>query len=328
MPPSLYSILGIALFLICMGGVLALLYMYFGLWIRALVSRAQVGILSLASMTLRRVKPAEVVSAKVMAAQAGLPGVEYRNLEAHVLAGGRIGKVTQALIAADRANIDLAWNTAAAIDLAGRDVLEAVKMSVNPKVIDCPDPNAPGRNTLDGVAQDGIQLKVKARVTVRANLAQLVGGATEETVVARVGEGIVSAIGSCNDHRMVLSNPMLIASRVLDRGLDAQTAFEIVSIDIANIDVGDNVGARLQIDQADADLRVARALAEERRAQAVATEQEMKALTRENQAKVVAAEAKVPQAVAHAYKQGNLGSTKGRRLPSGRSRLAGSRAHN
>jgi uncharacterized protein YqfA (UPF0365 family) len=212
----------------------------------------------------------------------------------------------QALIAAHRARIDLNWDTAAAIDLAGRNVLEAVQTSVDPKVIDCPDPRRTGRTTLDGVAKDGIQLKARARVTVRTNLAQLVGGATEETIIARVGEGIVSAIGSCASHKDVLANPMLIAKAVLDKGLDSQTAYEIVSIDIADIDVGDNIGARLMADQAEADMRIARAKAEETRANAVAREQEMRALTKENQAAVVMAEAEIPKSMASAYRAGYL----------------------
>ena len=211
-----------------------------------------------------------------------------------------------ALIVAHRARIDLNWDTASAIDLAGRNVLEAVQTSVDPKVIDCPDPKSFGRTTLDGVAKNGIQLKARARVTVRTNLAQLVGGATEDTIVARVGEGIVSAIGSCNTHNEVLANPMLIARTVLAKGLDSQTAYAIVSIDIADIDVGDNIGARLQADQAEADMRIARAKAEERRARAVAAEQEMKALTVENQSKVVLAEAEIPRAMADAYRAGCL----------------------
>ena len=227
-------------------------------------------------------------------------------LEAHYLAGGNIRNVIRALIITHRAKIDLDWNTASAIDLAGRNVLEAVQTSVNPKVIDCPDPKSFGRNTLDGVAKNGIQLKARARVTVRTNLAQLIGGATEDTIVARVGEGIVSAIGSSQSHAEVLANPMLIAKTVLDKGLDSQTAYEIVSIDIADIDVGVNIGARLQADQAEADMRIARAKAEERRARAVAAEQEMKALTVENQAKVILAEAEIPLAMADAYRIGSL----------------------
>jgi uncharacterized protein YqfA (UPF0365 family) len=256
------------------------------------------------------VNPNVIVDAKIMAVQAGLTDVGNQGLEAHYLAGGNILRVVRSLIAAHRAKIVLNWDTAAAIDLAGRNVLEAVQTSVNPKVIDCPDPKRHSRTTLDGVAKDGIQLKARARVTVRTNLAQLVGGATEDTVIARVGEGIVSAIGSCDTHKEVLANPSLIARTVLDKGLDSQTAFEIVSIDIADVDVGENVGARLQADQAEADMRVARAKAEERRARAVADEQEMKARTVENRAEVVLAESEVPQAIADAFRAGNLRSSK------------------
>jgi uncharacterized protein YqfA (UPF0365 family) len=244
-----------------------------------------------------------------MAVQAGLREITTDRLEAHYLAGGDVPRVVRAMIVAHRAKIKLDWNTAAAIDLAGRNVLEAVQTSVEPKVIDCPD-RGTGRNTLDGVAKDGIQLKARARVTVRTNLEQLIGGATEETVIARVGEGIVSAIGSCASHKDVLANPMLIAKTVLNKGLNSQTAYEIVSIDIADIDVGDNIGARLQADQAEADMRIARAKAEERRARAVANEQQMKALTVENQAKVVLAEAEIPQAMAAAYRGGFLRAEK------------------
>ena len=279
---------------------------YFDIWVRAFFSRARVGLLSLILMSLRKVNPRMIVDCKIMAVQAGLKGISTQALEAHYLAGGNVRRVIQSLIVAHRANIELDWETASAIDLAGRNVLEAVQTSVDPKVIDCPNPKLTGRTTLDGVAKDGIQLKAKARVTVRTNLAQLIGGATEETVIARVGEGIVSAIGSSNTHKEVLANPMLIAKTVLAKSLDSQTAFEIVSIDIADIDVGTNVGARLQADQAEADMRVARAKAEERRAQAVATEQEMKARTAENRAQVVLAEAEVPQAIAAAYKNGTL----------------------
>lgn len=279
---------------------------YFKLWLRAFVTRAAIGPLTLVIMSLRKVNPNVIVDAKIMAVQAGLTDVTTQGLEAHYLAGGNIRRVVQSLIAAHRAKIELNWDTAAAIDLAGRNVLEAVQTSVNPKVIDCPDPRRHGRVSLDGVAKDGIQLKARARVTVRTNLAQLVGGATEETVIARVGEGIVSAIGSSQSHREVLANPMLIARAVLAKGLDSQTAFEIVSIDIADIDVGENVGARLQADQAEADMRVARAKAEERRARAVALEQEMQALTVENRAKVVLAEAEVPLAMAEAFQAGGL----------------------
>lgn len=280
---------------------------YFNLWLQAFVTRARVSILSLIAMSFRKVNARAIIESKIMGVQAGLPPISTQALEAHYLAGGNVRRVIQALIVAHRAKIDLDWETAAAIDLAGRNVLEAVQTSVDPKVIDCPDPRrSGGRTTLDGVAKNGIQLRARARVTVRTNLAQLIGGATEETVIARVGEGIVSAIGSCQSHKDVLANPMLIAKAVLDKSLDSQTAFEIVSIDIADIDVGDNVGARLQADQAEADVRVARAKAEERRARAVAQEQEMKALTAENRAKVVLAEAEVPLAMAEAYKMGRL----------------------
>ncbi len=285
---------------------LAVFAAYFKLWLRAFVTRAKIGPFALLFMSLRKVNPTAIVDAKIMAVQAGLREVTTERLETHYLAGGNIRNVIRALIITHRAKIDLDWNTASAIDLAGRNVLEAVQTSVNPKVIDCPDPKSFGRNTLDGVAKNGIQLKARARVTVRTNLAQLIGGATEDTIVARVGEGIVSAIGSSQSHAEVLANPMLIAKTVLDKGLDSQTAYEIVSIDIADIDVGVNIGARLQADQAEADMRIARAKAEERRARAVAAEQEMKALTVENQAKVILAEAEIPLAMADAYRIGSL----------------------
>lgn len=285
-------------------------FKYFNLWLQAFVTRARVSLLALIAMSFRKVNARAIVESKIMAVQAGLPPISTQALEAHYLAGGNVRRVIQALIVAQRAKIELDWETASAIDLAGRNVLEAVQTSVDPKVIDCPDPRrSGGRMTLDGVAKNGIQLRARARVTVRTNLAQLIGGATEETVIARVGEGIVSAIGSCQSHKDVLANPMLIARAVLDKSLDSQTAFEIVSIDIADIDVGDNVGARLQADQAEADVRVARARAEERRARAVAQEQEMKALTAENRAKVVLAEAEVPMALAEAYRHGRLRAT-------------------
>jgi uncharacterized protein YqfA (UPF0365 family) len=278
------------------------------LWFRAFMSGAAIGPLQMVVMKLKKVNPHIIVDCRIMAVQAGLSNITTNAMESHYLAGGSVPIVVRSLIVAHRANIDLDWNTASAIDLAGRNVLEAVQTSVNTKVIDCPDPNRTGRSTLDGVAKDGIQLKAKARVTVRTNLGQLIGGATEETIIARVGEGIVSAIGSCETHKEVLANPMLIARTVLSKGLDSQTAYAIVSIDIADIDVGDNVGARLQADQAEADVRIARAKAEERRAAAVAKEQEMRALTQENQAKVVLAEAMIPQSMAAAYRSGNLRS--------------------
>jgi len=291
---------------IIMGIVLFVLFTkYFHLWLRGFVTGAHVNPIRLVLMSLRKVNPTSIIDARVMAVQAGLPKIPTAAYEAHYLAGGNIRRVVQAMIAAQRANIDLDWDTASAIDLAGRDVVDAVRTSVDPKVIDCPDPRRHSRNTLDGVAKDGIQLKARARVTVRTNLAQLIGGATEDTIIARVGEGIVSAIGSSESHKDVLANPMLIAKAVLNKSLDSQTAYEIVSIDIADIDVGDNVGARLQGDQAEADMRVARARAEEKRARAVATEAEMVALTQENRARVVLAEAEVPKAMAESFRSGN-----------------------
>ncbi|MEX0702652.1 MAG: flotillin-like protein FloA [Planctomycetales bacterium] len=309
MDPSFSQIALITVLLIValMGVIFLVLFAkYFNLWLRGFVTRARIGPLSLVFMSLRKVNPNIIVDSKITAVQAGIPGISTEALEAHYLAGGNLRNVIRALIAAHRAKIDLDWDTATAIDLAGRNVLEAVQTSVDPKVIDCPDSRRHGRMTLDGVARDGIQLKARARVTVRTNLAQLIGGATEETVIARVGEGIVSAIGSCETHKQVLANPVLIAKTVLNKGLDSQTAYEIVSIDIADIDVGDNIGARLQADQAEADMRIARAKAEERRARAVATEQEMRATTQQNRAYVVLAEAEVPKAMAEAFLGGSL----------------------
>ena len=298
-------ILGLLLLLL-----LAMFASVASLWFRAFMSGAAIGPLQLIKMKLKKINPLAMVESRVMAVQAGLADdITTADLESHYLAGGRVPLVVRAMIAAQRASIPLDWNTAAAIDLAGRNVLEAVQTSVRTKVIDCPDPARSARPTLDGIAKDGIQLKAKARVTVRTNITQLIGGATEETVIARVGEGIVSAIGSCETHKEVLANPMLIARAVLAKGLDSQTAYEIVSIDIADIDVGDNVGARLQADQAEADMRIARADAEERRAAAVAQEQEMRALTLENQAAVVPSEAEVPRAMAEAYRNGVLRAT-------------------
>jgi uncharacterized protein YqfA (UPF0365 family) len=252
----------------------------------------------LIGMWLRRVDTRTIVLSKITAIQAGLT-LSTTDLESHFLAGGRVPNVVRALIAANRANIDLSLQTATAIDLAGRDILEAVQTSVNPKVIDCPDPGK-GRETIDAVAQDGIQLKAKARVTVRANIERLIGGATEETVIARVGEGIVTTIGSAVTYKSVLENPDNISKSVLAKGLDAGTAYEILSIDIADVDVGDNIGAKLQAAQAEADMRRAKAEAEKRRAMAFAREQEMRALVVEN-------ESKVPLAMAEAFKKGNLG---------------------
>lgn len=294
-----------------LAGLLLLIFLgfflkYFNLWLQGFSSRARVSPLALFAMSLRKVDARTIVEAKIMSVQAGLDYTPTQAIEAHYLANGNVLRVVQALIMAQRAKIPLDWDTASAIDLAGRNIQEAVQTSVNPKVIDCPDTRQSRQSTLDGIAKNGIQLKVRARVTVRTNLAQLIGGATEETVIARVGEGIVSAIGQCEDHKQVLSNPMLIAQQVLNQGLNAQTAFEIVSIDIADIEVGDNVGARLQAEQAEADNRVARARAEERRARAVAREQEMKAKTQENRAKLVLAEAGIPLAIADAYRHGRL----------------------
>jgi uncharacterized protein YqfA (UPF0365 family) len=305
-PARIMIVVGLALLGLLTVIFLVMFLKYFNLWLRAFVTRARIGPLTLVFMSLRKVNPNVIVDSKIMAVQAGLSEITSGALEAHYLAGGNVRRCIQAMIAAHRANIELDWDTAAAIDLAGRNVLEAVQTSVDPKVIDCPDARMPGRNSLDGVAKDGIQLKAKARVTVRTNLAQLIGGATQETVIARVGEGIVSAIGSCESHKDVLANPMLIARTVLNKGLDSQTAYAIVSIDIADIDVGDNIGARLMADQAEADMRIARARAEERRAKAVATEQEMQALTQENRAHVVLAEAEIPKAIADAFRQGGL----------------------
>jgi uncharacterized protein YqfA (UPF0365 family) len=282
---------------------------YANLWIQAYFARANVKLWDLIGMTFRKVNPNIIVRSKIMAIQAGLSednGVTTNGLEAHYLAGGNVPNVVRALIAANRADIPLSWKRAAAIDLAGRNVLEAIQTSVNPKVIDCPDPTK-GRQTIDAVAKDGIQLKVKARVTVRTNIDRLVGGATEETIIARVGEGIVTTIGSAETHKKVLENPDTISKRVLEKGLDAGSAFEILSIDIADVDVGENIGANLQASQAEADTRVARAKAEERRAAAVATEQENLARVQENRAKVVSAEAEIPMAIAEAFRKGNLG---------------------
>ena len=286
--------------------VLFVISRYFTLWLQALVTGTRISLLSLVLMSLRGIKPRLVVQCKVMLVQAGLPDVPTDSIESQLLAGGDVHRITLALIAANRADIALDWDTAAAIDLAGRDVLEAVRMSVNPRVINCPDPSAGHGEQLSGMAKDGIQLRVRVRVTVRTNVEQLIGGATEATIIARVGEGIVSAIGSCDSYHEALRDPLLIARQVLLKGLDAQTAFSIVSIDIADIDVGANLGARLQIDQAQADIRIAVAQAEERRAMAVARLQEMTALTRENEAAVVLAEAQIPTAVADAYRLGNL----------------------
>ena len=297
--------IGIVVGLIFLIFILILLFKYGWLYIQALASDAHVGLLELVGMTFRRVNARIIVESRIMAKKAGL---DYGSapLEAHYLARGNVPSVIRALIAADKAKIELGFDRACAIDLAGRDVLDAVKTSVNPKVIDCPDPTK-GKLEIAAVAMDGIQLKAKARVTVRANIERLVGGATEETIIARVGEGIVTTIGSAETHKKVLENPDLISKRVLEKGLDSGTAFEILSIDIADIDVGENIGAKLQSDQAEADKRVAQAEAEKRRAMAVAREQEMTAQVEENRAKVVLAEAEIPKAISQAFREGNLG---------------------
>ncbi|MDX5348238.1 MAG: flotillin-like protein FloA [Hymenobacteraceae bacterium] len=281
--------------------ILLLMFLYFvpvSLWITAVFSNVRIGLLELVFMRIRKVPPSLIVNSMINATKAGLD-VTTSELETHYLAGGNVPNVIRALISADKANIPLSFKQATAIDLAGRDVQEAVTTSVNPKVINTPNVAA--------VAQDGIQLIAKARVTVRANITQLVGGAGEETILARVGEGIVTSIGSSGSHKVVLENPDIISKLVLQKGLDAGTAFEILSIDIADVDVGENIGAKLQIDQANADLKVAEAKAEERRAMAVALEQEMKAKAQEARAKVIEAEVEVPKAMAEAFRQGNLG---------------------
>jgi uncharacterized protein YqfA (UPF0365 family) len=285
--------------------LLIIMFNFIGLYVRALVSGAHVTFMDLIGMRIRNVNPTVIVNSRIQAMRAGLRA-SSGEMESHVLAGGNVMRVINAMIAANKANIDLPWNVATAIDLAGRDILEAVQTSVNPKVIDVPNP-ALGRMTIDAVSKDGIQLKVKARVTVRTNIKSLVGGATEETIIARVGEGIVTAIGSAADYKDVLENPDHISKAVLAKGLDANTAFEILSIDIADIDVGENVGAKLQADQAESDKRRFQAEAEKRRALAVAHEQENVAKQAENRALVVLAEADVPKAIAEAFRSGNLG---------------------
>ncbi len=297
--------LGIGVFIVVL---LLIVFTYFipvRLWIEAQFAGVHVPISTLVGMRLRNVPPAKIVLPQITATKAGLD-LDLEEIEAHYLAKGNVQLVVTALVSASKAGIELPFARAAAIDLAGRNVLEAVKMRVTPKVIDCPDPTK-GRSTIDAVAMDGIQLRAKARVTVRANLERLVGGAGEETIIARVGEGIVSAIGSSENHKRVLENPDVISKSVIRKGLDSGTAFEILSIDIADVDVGDNIGAKLQSDQAEADKRIAQAKAEERRVMAIAEEQEMKARTQEMRAKLVDAEAQVPLAIAEAFSKGNLG---------------------
>lgn len=303
--------IALLIFAVLIGLVAMIVFWSFGsLWLQAKTSGADVSMGSLVGMYFRQVRSQVIVNAKIMAAQAGLDinrrtGISTQRLEAHYLAEGNVMNVINAIIAAQRAGIDLDFDRAAAIDLAGRDVLEAVKTSVHPRVIDCPDQRH-GSSFLSAIAMNGIELKVKARVTVRTNLDQLIGGATEETVIARVGESIISSIGSSENHLLVLENPNLITRTVLKRGLDNQTAFRIVSIDIAHIEVGQNIGARLRADQAEADVRMARAQAEQRRAEAIAQEQVMKAKVAENRANLVLAEAEVPKAMAKAFIDGNF----------------------
>ena len=302
---QIWILVGAGIALLIFLFMLILFFSFVRLYIQSLLTGAKIGIFDLIGMKLRNVDYQMVVRQKIALIQSGVK-VTTEDLESHYLSRGNVPKTSTAVIAAHKAGIDMPWKTAAAIDLAGRDILDAVRTSVNPKVIDCPDAGK-GRQFLDAVCQNGIQLRCRARVTVRTKLERLVGGATEETIIARVGEGIVEAIGSAIDHREVLKNPNLISRTVLMKSLDAQTAFEIVSIDVADIEVGENIGAKLQADQAAADLRVAQAEAEKRRAAAVAKEQEMTALVQENRAKVVLAEAEVPQAIAAAFRDGRLG---------------------
>ncbi len=304
MPNSILLVLGIGAAIVVFV-VIIIMINFFQLWLQAMLSKAPVGMLSLIAMRLRRVNASAIVHSRINAVKAGLH-ISVEELETHYLAGGNVVRVVQALIAASKANIDLSFQQATAIDLAGRDVLDAVQTSVRPKVIDCPDPSN-GPNTVAAVAMDGIQLKAKARVTVRTNINRLVGGATEETIIARVGEGIVTTIGSSPTHKKVLENPDMISKNVLDRGLDAGTAFEILSIDIADVDVGENIGAALQVKQAEADKQIAQARAEERRAMARAREAEMQAQVIEMRARVTEAEAEVPKAMAEAFRSGNMG---------------------
>ena len=291
------SIIKVVLYVLLALAFLAFLFVflrYANLYVRSILTRAGVGLFDMVAMSLRRVSPSIIVNARVNLVQARVSDIDKRDLEAHLLAGGDVVRVVRAIIAADRAGIDLDFRTAAGIDLAGRDLLDAVRTSVTPKVIDCPNP-ASGKTEIAAVAKDGIQVLARARVTVRTNIARLVGGATDETIIARVGEGIISTIGSKETHKLVLESPNDISKTVLARGLDAGTAYEIVSIDIADVDIGTNIGARLQADQAEADKRVAQANAEKRRAMAVAAEQEFSAAVMENRALVVLAEVEVPQ---------------------------------
>lgn len=292
--------------------VLVMTAQFISLWFQAFVSGAPVELFNIVGMALRKIPPRLIVGARITLYKAGLKQITVSDLETHYLAGGNVEDVVAAMIAADKANISLTWQQATAIDLAGRNIYEAVRTSVNPKVIDCPSTGA--GDYISAIAKNGIQLHCRARVTVRTNIQQLVGGATEETIIARVGEGIVSAIGSAESHFDVLSAPERISRLVLEKGLDAQTAFSILSIDVAMLDVGENIGARLQAEQAETNMKIARAKAEEMRAMAAAKEQENIAKIKEMQAKVYEAEAQVPLAIAQAYKSGNLGIMDGIRI--------------
>ncbi|MCF7851762.1 MAG: flotillin-like protein FloA [Simkaniaceae bacterium] len=295
----------VTLILIILGIIfIAVTGRFIGLWFQAFVSGTPIAILNIVGMSLRKIPPRTIVNAKINSYKAGLVQITVSDLETHYLAGGRILDVVAAMIAADKANIELSWRQATAIDLAGRDILDAVRTSVYPKVIDCPEK---GQQYISAVAKDGVELLCRARVTVRTNIKQLVGGATEETIIARVGEGIVNSIGSSNTHLDVLASPQSISKLVLDKGLDAQTAFEILSIDIADITVGENIGARLRADQAESDKRIAQAKAEERRAMAVAIEQENTAKVTDMRANLVQAEAQIPIAIAEAFRTGKIG---------------------
>lgn len=314
------QIAGLAIAVILMLGLIFVTLKYGSLWWEGYNCGAQIGLIELVIMGLRQVNQKAIMKAKIKAVQAQLKTerdltkgatfdgtfVTTNSLEAHYLAGGNVGNIIEALVASKNAGISLEFDQAAAIDLAGRDVVEAVRTSVDPKVISCPDPQRSGKEYLSAVAKDGVELKVHAQVTVRTNLEQLIGGATEETIIARVGESIISAIGSATLHSDVLQNPGMITKAVLERGLDSQTAFEIVSIDIAGAVVGENIGSRLQVDQAAADTRVARAKAEQRRAEAIAVEQEQKAEVIGKQATLILAEAEVPKAMAEAFRTGNI----------------------
>ncbi len=304
-PLAVLGIVGLCVVAVIGLILLVMISQYLQLWLQAFLSGARVSLLDLIMMRLRKVPPAAIVLNRITAKKAGLE-VPTNLLEAHFMAGGRIDRVIRAMIAADKAKIDLGWDRATSIDLAGRDILEAVKTSVDPKVIDCPS-QVSNKETVDAVAQDGIQLRCKARVTVRTAIARLVGGATEETIIARVGEGIIATIGAAENHKAVLEQPDRISKTVLAKGLDSGTAFEILSIDIAEIDVGDNIGANLQTAQAEADSKRFQAMAEQRRAAAIAQEAEYQAEVQKNRALVVLAEAEVPKAIAQALRDGRMG---------------------